>query len=140
MGLLYWRWYLLRSGFSTSQSRLMRERRRVPRYNSELPAHLSNPATGVASSGTVVNLSVSGGCLEGRGLPEAGQKYELHTEWQGKRLLLRGDVVWKGKEQVGVKFSSLDKGTENLLRRICSNLRLQPLGALPPACKQTTVS
>jgi hypothetical protein len=107
-------------------------RRQLPRYMSDLPAHLSNPATGATSSGTLVNLSVSGGCLKGLGLPEAGQKCELRAEWEGEWVLLRGDVVWKGEEQVGVKFSFLDEGTDNLLRRICSNLRLEPLAGLPP--------
>jgi hypothetical protein len=107
-------------------------RPRLPRYMTELPAHLSNPVTGATSSVTLVNLSVSGGCLEGLGLPEAGQKCEFHAEWEGERVLLRGDVVWKRKEQVGVKFSSLDEGTDNLLRRICSHLRLEPLAGLPP--------
>jgi hypothetical protein len=114
-----------------------RKSRRLPRYLSELPAHLTNPATGATSSVTLINLSVSGGCLEGGELPEAGQKCELHTEWEGERVLFRGEVVWKSKQQVGVKFSSLDEGAENLLRRICSHLRLQPLGALPPECMST---
>jgi len=114
--------------------RLASERRRprLPRYLSKLPAQLSNPATGATSSVTLVNLSVSGGCLEGLGLPEAGQKCAFHAEWEGERVLLRGDVVWKGKAQVGVKFSSLDEETENLLRQICSHLRLKPLAGLPP--------
>jgi hypothetical protein len=47
-------------------------------------------------------------------------------------VLLRGDVVWKGKAQACVKFSFLDEGTENLLRRICSHLRLAALAGLPP--------
>lgn len=112
-----------------------RERRRVPRYVSELPAHLSNSDTGATSSVTLVTLSVSGGCIEGRELPEAGQKCELNIEWEGKQLVVQGDVVWKGKEQVGVKFASLDEGPEKLLRQICANLRLQPLAPLPPEHK-----
>ena len=107
------------------------KRRRVPRYISELPAHLSNPATGATSSATLVNLSVSGGRLEGPGLPDAGQPCELHTEWEGERLALRGDVVWKAKERAGVKFSSLQEEMQTLLRRICANLRLEPLAPAP---------
>ena len=98
-------------------------------------ARLANPATGATSSVTLVTLSVLGGCLEGPGLPEAGQKCELNTEWKGKRLLIQGDVVWKGKERVGVKFASLDEGAEKLLREICANLTLQPLAPLPPEPK-----
>lgn len=108
-----------------------RRRRQLPRYIIELPGHLSNPATGATSSTTLVSLSLSGGCLEGPGLPGAGQTCELHTEWEGERLVLRGDVVWKAKEQVGVKFSSLDEEMVKLLRRICANLRLEPRAPLP---------
>jgi hypothetical protein len=99
---------------------------------SELPAHFPHPATGATLSGTLINLSIAGGRFEGPVLPEAGQKCEFYTEWENKRVLLRGDVVWKHKERVGVKFSPLDEGTENLLRRICSNLRLEPLASLRP--------
>jgi hypothetical protein len=109
-----------------------RRHRQLPRYVSELPARLSNPATGATTDVTLVDLSISGGRLEGPELPDAGQTCELHTEWEGRRLVLCGAVVWKGKEQVGVKFSSLDEETEKLLRRICTNLRLEPPSPLPP--------
>jgi hypothetical protein len=108
------------------------ERRRVPRYISELRARVSNLATGATSSVTLVTLSVLGGCLEGPQLPEAGQKCELDTEWEGKGLLIQGDVVWKGREQAGVKFASLPEAAEKLLREICANLRLQPMAPMPP--------
>lgn len=107
-------------------------RRRVPRYVSEFPAHLSNPATGESSSVTLTTLSVLGGCLEGQTIPEAGTKCELHTEWQGKQLVVPGEVVWKIREQAGVKFTLLDEGSDKLLRQICANLRLQPLASIPP--------
>lgn len=109
-----------------------RERRQVPRYVSELRARVSNLATGATSSVALVTLSVLGGCLEGPQLPEAGQKCELDTEWESKRLLIQGDVVWKGREQAGVKFASLPEAAEKLLRQICASLRLQPLAPLPP--------
>jgi hypothetical protein len=108
------------------------KRRQLPRYVSELPAQFPNPATGATSSGTLVNLSIRGGRFEGLELPEAGQKFEFDAEWKNKRVLLRGEVVWKRKEGVGVKFSSLDDGMENLLRRICSDLRLEPRAGLRP--------
>lgn len=109
-----------------------RERRQVPRYLSELRARVSNLATGATSSAALVTLSVLGGCLEGPQLPEAGQKCELDTEWESKRLLVQGDVVWKGREQAGVKFVSLPEAAEKLLRQICASLRLQPMAPLPP--------
>jgi len=113
-----------------------RERRRVPRYVSDLRARLSDPATGATTRVAVVTLSVLGGCLEGSGLPPAGQKCEVNTEWEGKPLRLEGDVVWKSQDrQVGIKFASLDGETEKLLRQICANLRLQPMAPLPPEPK-----
>jgi hypothetical protein len=97
-----------------------------------LPARLSNLDTGATSSVTLVGLSVLGGCLEGPQLPEAGQKCELDTEWEGKSLLVQGDIVWTGRGQAGLKFVSLDEAGQRLLREICANLRLQPMAPMPP--------
>jgi len=109
------------------------ERRKVPRYVSELEVHLSSPAKGASSDVTLITLSVLGGCLKGSALPEAGQPCELTTEWEGRQLKLQGNVVWKSKEdQVGITFELTDKDAEKLLRQICSNLRIQPMAALPP--------
>jgi hypothetical protein len=110
-----------------------RERRRVPRYISDLPARVTDPATGASWSVTLVTLSILGGCLEGPELPPAGQQCEVNTEWDGMPLRLPGEVVWKSKEkEVGVKFATLDEEAEKLLRQVCANLRLQPLAPLPP--------
>jgi hypothetical protein len=107
-------------------------RRRVPRYISELPVHLSTHATGQTSNVSLVTLSVLGGCLKGPGLPEVGEKCELNAEWQGKPLRIQGEIVWRNnKEEAGVNFASLDKAAEKLLRQICANLRLEPLGPPP---------
>ena len=106
-------------------------RRMVPRYLSELKGNLLNPATGAATSVALISISVSGACLEGSELPDAGQICELQTECDGKELVLRGSVVWKTKVQAGMKFSSVDAETDKLLRRTCASLRLQPPGPLP---------
>ncbi len=79
----------------------------------------------------LVNVSISGGCLEGPELPDAGETCQLRTEWDGKWLLLSGNVVWKARERVGVKFSILDEEMNKLLRRMCSNMRLEPPARLP---------
>lgn len=118
---------------STGRPAPERERRRVPRYVSELPTQLSNLTTGATSTVTLVILSVLGGCIEGSELPEPGQQCELIAEWEGKRLQIESEVVWKSKEQVGIKFVFLGADAEQLLRQICANLRLQPLAPLPPA-------
>ncbi len=109
-----------------------RERRRVPRYVSELPARLSSLSTGASSTVTVVTLSVLGGCLKGTGLPAAGQKCELSIDWQGRPLVIQGEVVWRTKDRAGVRFASLEAEAEKLLRGVCADLRLQPLAPLPP--------
>lgn len=110
-----------------------RERRQVPRYVSELRARLVDPATGTSSRVRLITLSVLGGCLEGSELPPAGQKYEVNTEWEGKSLRIPGEIVWNTKgTSVGMRFAALDVETGNLLRRVCSNLRIQPMTPPPP--------
>lgn len=110
-----------------------RERRRVPRYISELRAHVSDPAAGTTAKVTLITLSVLGGCVQGRDLPNPGTPCDLNTEWDGHPLLLPAEVVWKTKdERAGLKFATLEPSTEQLLRLICSNLRLQPMAPLPP--------
>ena len=109
------------------------ERRRVPRYVSDLPAHVSVPATGASWTVTLITLSVFGGCVEGSKLPEPGQECQVSTEWEGRALRMPGRVVWKSKEgRLGVKFTALDEETEKLLRQVCANLWLQPMAPLPP--------
>ncbi len=110
-----------------------RERRRVPRYVSELYARIVDLATGATSGVTLVTLSVLGGCLEGLELPSASAKCAVETEWQSRPLRLEGEVVWKSAQgRVGVKFAPLDEDAESLLRQVCANLRLQPMAPLPP--------
>jgi hypothetical protein len=109
------------------------ERRKVPRYVSELPASISSPTTGASTEVALITLSVLGGCLEGSALPEAGQPCELTTEWEGRPLKVQGQVVWKSpRGQAGIVFTIPDKDTEKVLRQILSNLRLKPMAALPP--------
>jgi len=108
-----------------------RERRKVPRYISELRARLTIPATGATTRIELVTLSILGGCVEGSDLPDVGQICELSAEWEGKEISIQGDAVWKGKRQAGIKFASLDASGEKLLRQICSNLRLKPMAPLP---------
>ncbi|HUU13851.1 MAG TPA: PilZ domain-containing protein [Terriglobia bacterium] len=111
----------------------MHERRRVPRYVSDLPARVSVPTTGASSNVTLITLSVFGGCVEGSELPESGQECQVSTEWEGRPLRLPGRVVWKSKEgRLGVRFASLDEEAEKSLRQVCTNLWLQPMAPLPP--------
>lgn len=107
-----------------------RERRRVPRYVSELRAGVSNGSATTRVS--MITLSVLGCCLEGENLPTAGSSCEVSADWEGRELRLQGEVIWKKGRQVGIKFSPLQGETERLLRQVCANLRLQPLAPLPP--------
>jgi PilZ domain len=109
-----------------------RERRRVPRYVSELVAAISNPATGSRSNVKVVTLSVLGGCVQGSELPAAGQSCEMSVEWEGEQLKMQAEIVWKHGNQAGITFAALDPETEQLLRQVCAGLRLQPMSPLPP--------
>jgi len=106
-------------------------RRQFPRYMSELQGYLSTPATDTATSVTVDSLSISGASLQGSALPDTGQTCELQTEWEGNPIVVRCEVVWKTNDQAGVRFHSVDEETGKVIRRICANLRLQPLGRLP---------
>jgi len=117
---------------SSLKSTMEPSRRLRPRYVCELPGLLSNPATGATGEVRFVDLSVSGGRVEGPELPDAGQTCEVHTEWEGERLVLHGSVAWKVKDLAGIRFSSLDEAAENLLRRICASSRLIPRAVLPP--------
>lgn len=110
-----------------------RERRKVPRYVSDISARVANPSTGTDTEVTLIVLSVLGCCLEGSALPEKGQQGELTAEWEGRWLKIRGDVVWNSQgKKIGLKFGEIDKDAEKTLRQICSNLRIQPMGELPP--------
>ncbi len=103
-------------------------RRTLPRYISELRGDVLNAATGKSADVFLVDLSVSGARLEGTGLPETGQSCQLHTEWEGRHVMLLGEVAWKTSKQVGVKFSSLDEETARQLRQICATLNIAPPG------------
>ena len=111
----------------------VRERRKVPRYVSELRAHITSAATGASSNVRVVTLSILGGCLEGHEAPETGARFDLNTDWNGKPLRVTAEVVWKNPSgRVGMRFAAPDDTAVRLLREICSNLRLQPLAPVPP--------
>lgn len=108
------------------------ERRKVPRYASDLPVQLSSAASGADSDVMLITLSVLGGCLEGSGLPEADLPCELTTEWNGRPLQLATNVIWKRGKRIGFVFTSLTSEAEKALRQICSGLRMQPMAAPPP--------
>jgi hypothetical protein len=107
------------------------ERRRVPRYISELRASVSAVSAEVISEVALVTLSVLGCCLEGQKLPDPSLTCEVTADWEGRTLRLPGEVIWRKNRLAGVRFASLGEETERLLRQVCANLRLQPLAPLP---------
>jgi hypothetical protein len=114
----------------------MSDRRQVPRYVAELPARLSQPPGGPVSNVTVVNLSINGCCVEGAALIKANRDCELTMEWEGKQFRAVAEVTWKSsKGEAGLKFLYVDQESQDLLRKICSNLRLQPLHRVPNETK-----
>ncbi len=113
-------------GHAAAVAKSERVRRQFPRYVSELPALLSNPATGTKANVMLVSISLKGGCVEGQGLPETGQQCEINAEWEGRSLLIRSDIVWRTKQQAGVRFEVIDDRTQQVLKEICAGLRLEP--------------
>ena len=106
----------------------MSDRRQVPRYIAEFQAQVSQPPGAPPQSVTLVNLSVSGCSLEGAGSLIAGQHCELTFEWEGQQFRAEATVTWKSsKGEAGLKFLYVSPTDQELLRRICATLRLQPL-------------
>lgn len=110
----------------------MAERRQVPRYLFGVPGKLSQSAGGAFSDVTVVTISVRGCCVEGASAPSVGQKCQLRIEWRGTQIPAEAEVAWKNKQgQAGMRFLSVEPEGRQLLRELCSTLKLQPLEPLP---------
>ncbi|MBZ5564667.1 MAG: PilZ domain-containing protein [Acidobacteriia bacterium] len=110
----------------------MVERRQVPRYQAELKGQVSQPAGGPTIDATVVTLSVAGCCLEGAASLQAKQDCEIIIAWEGREFRAEASVTWKSsKGEAGLKFLYIDQVNQELLRKICANLRLQPMAKVP---------
>ena len=107
----------------------MDERRRVPRYLTEVSAELSH-APGEPGSKVIIEiLSVQGSCVRGGALPDAGRKCQLSLEWQGEKIHAEAEVAWKSQQGLaGLKFLSLDQKSSENLRELLATLRMQPIG------------
>ncbi len=110
----------------------MAERRQVPRYQAELKGRVSQPPGGPTLDATVVTLSVAGCCLEGASSLRAKEDCEIAIEWEGQEFRAEAAVTWRSsKGEVGLKFLYVDQVNQELLRKICANLRLQPMAKVP---------
>ena len=110
----------------------MGDRREVPRYIAEFHAQVIQPPDEAPLQVKVVSLSISGCSAAGARLMKLKQAAELAFEWEGTPFRAKISVVWKSHGgEVGIRFLDMDQESEELLRKICAKLRLQPRGPLP---------
>jgi c-di-GMP-binding flagellar brake protein YcgR len=106
----------------------MSERRQVPRYIAEFGGQVSQPPGAPPLSVALVNISISGCSLEGAGSLKARQECEITFEWEGQQFRAEATVTWKSsKGEAGLKFLYVDPAHQELLKKVCATLRLQPL-------------
>jgi hypothetical protein len=115
----------------------MAERRQVPRYQAELKGRVAQPPGGAIVPVTVVTLSVAGCCLENAGSLKVKEECEITIDCEGKEFHAAAEVTWKSsKGEAGLRFIYVDQTSQELVRKICANLRLQPLAKLPEEPKK----
>ena len=108
----------------------MDERRNVPRYNATLSARICLPGQDPMLV-KVLTLAVKGCAIKGMGIPEVGKPCELVIQWQGREIPLGSQVAWKTREgMAGLRFVSVGEQDVEVLRELCSTLRLQPLAPM----------
>jgi len=106
----------------------MDERRRVPRYFADLSATLEPQPSGASHPVQIEVLSVQGCCLRGENIPESGRKCRLTLHWHGEEICTGAQVAWKNAQGLaGLRFLDVDQNSSEVLRELCSSLRLQPL-------------
>jgi hypothetical protein len=111
----------------------MRTRRQSERYLFGVAARLSQPQSAAISAVTVVNISPRGCCAEGVGALEPRQRYLLSIDWRAAQIRAEAEVAWSDAQgRIGLKFVSVEKQSRELLRELCSTLRIQP-SSPPPA-------
>jgi hypothetical protein len=90
----------------------MKERRKAPRANADLPLDIYDPkGRMVVGEGRFINLSTSGGRMLSRKPLKAKAAIRLHVVPAGKSALeLIGKVIWARKKtaefEYGIRFSS----------------------------------
>lgn len=110
----------------------MADRRQVPRYYYHGEAELAFPPDGPTLKIALNTLSVLGCRGECKDAPGTGRKCEVHLHWEGKEFQAEAEIMWKnGKNEVGLKFMTMDEAHLKMLRHLCSELQVQPLTAVP---------
>ena len=106
----------------------MSDRRQVPRYIAEFHGQVAQPPGAPPHTVTLVNLSVSGCSLEGAGSLKPGQHCEITFEREGQQFRAEAAVTWKSsKGEAGMKFLYVSPADQEVLKKVCATLRLQPL-------------
>jgi hypothetical protein len=104
------------------------ERRRVPRYTAHLKASIALPEQRSMITVVVEDLCVLGCLLEYAPSLKPPQECELTVEWNGREFRTPATVAWTSHGgQVGLSFHDTDAPNHELLRKICSELRMKPL-------------
>lgn len=106
----------------------MSDRRQVPRYIAEFHGEVAQPPGAPSQSVTVANLSVSGCSLDGAGSLKTGHHCEITFEREGLLFRAEATVTWKSTTgEAGLKFLYVSPADQEVLKKVCATLRLQPL-------------
>lgn len=111
------------------------ERRRVPRYAAHLKGTLALAETGSIAV-VVEDLSVLGCLVESAPPLQVREEGVLSLEWSGREFQTAATGIWKGPQgQAGLSFHDTDESSQELLRRICGELRMKPLIRRPESIR-----
>jgi hypothetical protein len=104
------------------------ERRRVPRYTAHLKASLVLAEKASVIAVVVEDLCVLGCLLEYAPSLQVYQECVLTLEWSGREFRTPATVAWNSRQgQAGLSFHDTDAPSQELLRKICGELRMKPL-------------
>jgi hypothetical protein len=93
-----------------------------------LKASLRLPADNTQLAVVVEDLCVLGCSLEYAPSLQIQTECELTVEWKGREFHTPAVVVWNNPQgQAGLSFHHTDPANQEMLRTICSNLRMKPL-------------
>lgn len=107
------------------------ERRRVPRYTARLKASLVSVEKSSVITVVVEDLCVLGCLLEYAPSLQVHQECELTLEWSGREFRTPAAVAWNNRQgKAGLSFHDTDASSQDLLRKICAELRMKPLAPM----------
>ncbi len=108
------------------------ERREVPRYLYDGPGRVSSSGPGDGASVNIRSISLRGCRVQGDTVPAPGEKCTFSLEWEGKEFSTDAQVTWKKPNgEAGLRFAPLEPKNQEILVRLCSNLRIDRPERLP---------